>query len=59
MKMQRRWYLSSSGWFEGEDVSEGGNDVNGEADKKRSNGGVDGPKEGEDYGEKPYGDDHW
>ena len=39
-------------------MSEGGDDVNGEADKKRSNGGVDGPKEGEDYGQKPYGDHH-
>jgi len=40
-------------------VGEGGDDVNGEADKKRSNGGVDGTKEGENYGQKPYWDHHW
>lgn len=40
-------------------MGEGGDDVNGEADKERANGGVDGTKEGEDDGQKPYRDHHW
>lgn len=54
----RVWYLSGSRWFEGEDVGQSGDDVDGEANEKWSNGGVDGTKEWEDDGEEPYGDDH-
>ena len=57
--MWKMEYLSGRGWFEGEDVSEGGDDVNGEADKERANGGVDGAKEWEYDGQEPYGDHHW
>jgi len=38
-------------------VGEGGDDVDGEADEERADGGVDGPEEGEDDGEEPDGDD--
>ena len=39
-------------------MGEGGDNVNGEADKERANGGVDGTKEGEYDGQEPYGDHH-
>ncbi|BAS94293.1 Os05g0447250, partial [Oryza sativa Japonica Group] len=40
-----------------EDVGEGGDDVDGEADEERADGGVDGAEEGEDDGEEPDGHD--
>jgi len=40
-------------------VSESRDDVNGEADKERSNGGVDGTKEREYDGQEPYRYHHW
>lgn len=52
-------YLSGRGWFEGEHVGKGRDNVNGEADKKRSNGGVNGTKEGEYNGQEPNWDHHW
>ena len=39
-------------------MGEGGDNVNGEADKERANGGVDGTKEGEYDGQEPYRDHH-
>lgn len=39
-------------------MSKGWDYVDGEANEKRSNGGIDGPKEREDDGEKPDGDDN-
>ena len=38
-------------------MGEGGDDVDGEADEERADGGVDGPEEGEDDGEEPDGHD--
>ena len=52
------WYLSGGGRFEGEDVSEGGDNVDGEANEKRPDGGVDGAEEGENDGKEPNRDDH-
>ncbi len=43
-------YLTGWGWFEGEDVGQSRNDVDREANKKWSNGGVDGSKEWKDDG---------
>lgn len=51
-------YLSGSCWFEGEDVGKGRDDVDSEANKEWSNGGVDGSKEREDDCQEPYGNDH-
>lgn len=39
-------------------MGEGGDDVDGEADEERSDGGVDGTEEWEDDGQEPDGDDH-
>lgn len=52
------FYLTGSRWFEGEDVGQSGDDIDSETHKERSDGGVDGPKEREDDGKKPDGDDH-
>lgn len=51
-------YPTGSGLSVGEHMSEGGDDVDGEANKKRSNGGVDWTKEWEDDGQEPYRDHH-
>lgn len=53
-----RKYLTSGGLAIGEHVSDGRDDVNGEADEEGANGGVDGAEEGEDYGQEPYWDHH-
>jgi hypothetical protein len=42
---------------EGDHVRERRDDIDGEADEERADGGVDGPEEGEDDGEEPDGDD--
>lgn len=46
--------LSGGGLAVGEYVGGGGDDVDGEADKKCADGRVDGPEEGEDDGQEPY-----
>lgn len=51
-------YLSCSSWFEGEDVGQGRDDIDCEAYKEWSNGGIDGSKKWEDDSQKPYGNDH-
>lgn len=39
-------------------MGQGGDDVDGEADEERSDGGIDRSEEREDDGEEPDGDDH-
>lgn len=51
-------YLAGYGGSEGEHVSEWWDDVDCEADEQRTHSRVDGPKEGEDDSEEPYGDHH-
>lgn len=51
-------YLTGSRRSEGEHVSKSRDDVNGEANEERSNGGVDRAKEREDYSQKPDGNNH-
>lgn len=51
-------YLSGSSALVGQHVRRGGNDVDGEADQKCTDGGVDGTEEGEDDGQEPDGYDH-
>lgn len=41
-------YLTSGGRSVSEHVSEGGDDINGEANEKRTDGGIDGTEKGED-----------
>lgn len=51
--MDKELYLSGGGRSEGENVGDGRDDIDGEANEQRSDGGVDGAEEGEDDGEEP------
>ena len=51
-------YLSSRRRSKGDHVSQSRNDVDSEADEKRSNSGVDRTKEREDDSKEPNRDDH-
>lgn len=56
--MDKKLYLAGGRRSEGENVSEGRNDIDGEAYEERSDGGVDGAEEGEDDGQEPYRHHH-
>ena len=50
-----RTYLTGGCGSEGDHVRQRRDDVDGEADEQRADGGVDGPEEGEDDGQEPDG----
>ena len=51
----KRTYHARGRRAEGEDVRQCRDDVDGEADEQRADGGVDGPEEGKDDGQEPDG----
>lgn len=56
--MSTNRYLTGRGGFESENVSQSWDNIDSEANKKRSDGGVDWSKERENDGQKPNGNDN-